>query len=552
MDYDIVIKNGNVVDGAGNPSTKLDVGVLDGKISSVGQLGSLQAEHVIDASGLIVTPGFIDIHTHSDLTLLINPKAESKVRQGVTTEVLGNCGTSPAPINEPTLDLLKKTWSHEADYVAWDWKTFGDYLQQIENQKTAVNVLGLVGHGTIRIAVMGVENRAPSRSELLEMKELVHQSMSEGAFGMSSGLVYLPGSFATTDELVELCETVADLGGLYTSHIRGERETIIDALREAIEIAERSGVRLQVSHNCPKYGAHGRFEEMSKLYDDARGRGIDLTIDNDAHTDFNPQLSQVLPQWAQAGGDQATAERLRDSNLRERIKQETLDDRLPGPGYAGLVKHGRWDRIFLLHAAKNESLIGKSFEEIAKLRGKEPIDSYLDILVEEDGDASALFNYIDEEDIRALLRHPLMMVCSDGNAVAPYGALGEIQGYWPCSYGEYPYILQRYVREEGVLTLQEAIRKMTSFPAQKLGLRDRGQIREGMWADIVIFDFENIRDRATCRFPYTFPLPNYPHQYPQGIEYVLVNGQVVIMNGEHTGKLAGHVLRYNREMVDRT
>jgi N-acyl-D-amino-acid deacylase len=552
MDYDIVIKNGNVVDGTGNPSTKLDVGVLDGKISSVGQLGSPQAEHVIDASGLIVAPGFIDIHTHSDLTLLINPKAESKVRQGVTTEVLGNCGTSPAPINESTLDLLKKTWGHEADYVAWDWKTFGDYLQQIENQKTAVNVIGLVGHGTIRIAVMGVENRAPSRYELSEMKELVHQSMSDGAFGMSSGLVYLPGSFATTDELVELCETVADLGGLYTSHIRGERETIIDALREAIEIAERSGVRLQVSHNCPKYGAHGRFEEMSKIYDEARGRGIDLTIDNDAHTDFNPQLSQVLPQWAQAGGDQATAERLRDSNLRERIKQETLDDRLPGPGYAGLVKHGRWDRIFLLHAVKNESLIGKSFEEIAKLRGQESIDAYLDILVEEDGNASALFNYIDEEDIRALLRHPLMMVCSDGNAVAPYGALGEIQGYWPCSYGEYPYILQRYVREEGVLTLQEAIRKMTSFPAQKLGLHDRGQIRQGMWADIVIFDFENIRDRATCRFPYTFPLPNYPHQYPEGIEYVLVNGQVVIMKGEHTGKFSGHVLRYNREMVGRT
>ena len=546
MDYDIVIKNGNVVDGTGNPSTKLDVGVLDGKISSVGQLDTSQAEYVIDAGGLIVTPGFIDIHTHSDLTLLINPKAESKVRQGVTTEVLGNCGTSPAPINESTLDLLKKTWGHEADYVAWDWKTFGDYLQQIENQKTAVNVVGLVGHGTIRIAVMGVENRAPSGSELAEMKELVHQSMIEGAYGMSSGLVYLPGSFATTDELVELCETVGSLGGLYTSHIRGERETIVDALKEAIEIAERSGVRLQVSHNCPKYGAHGKFEEMSKLYDDARGRGIDLTIDNDAHTDFNPNLSQVLPQWAQAGGDQATAERLRDSNLRERIKQETLDDRLPGPGYAGLVKHGRWDRIFLLHAVKNESLIGKSFEEIAKLRGQESIDAYLDILVEEDGNASALFNYIDEEDIRALLRHPLMMVCSDGNAVAPYGALGEIQGYWPCSYGEYPYILQRYVREEGVLTLQEAIRKMTSFPAQKLGLRDRGQIREGMWADIVVFDFDRIKDRATCRFPYTFPLPNYPHRYPEGIEYVLVNGRIVVENENHTGELAGRVLRYRR------
>ena len=376
------------------------------------------------------------------------------------------------------------------------------------------------------------------------MKELVYQSMIEGAYGMSSGLVYLPGSFATTDELVELCETVADLGGLYTSHIRGERETIVDALKEAIEIAERSGVRLQVSHNCPKYGAHGKFEEMSKLYNAARAKGIDLTIDNDAHTDFNPHLGQVLPQWAQAGGDQAAAERLRDSNLRERIKQETLDDKLPGPGYAGLVKHGRWDRIFLLHASKNKSFIGKSFEEIARLRGQESIDAYLDILVEEDGNASALFNYIDEEDIRALLRHPLMMICSDSNAVATDGVLGKIQGYWPCSYGEYPYILQRYVREEGVLTLQEAIRKMTSFPAQKLGLRNRGQIREGMWADIVVFDFDRIKDRATCRFPYIFPLPNYPHNYPEGIKYVLVNGRIVVENENHTGKLAGHVLRF--------
>ncbi|KXH70063.1 MAG: hypothetical protein AM326_04585 [Candidatus Thorarchaeota archaeon SMTZ-45] len=545
MDYDIIIKNGRVIDGAGNPWMKSDVGILDGRISSVGELGISQGELVIDASDLIVTPGFIDIHTHSDLTLLINPKAESKVRQGVTTEVLGNCGTSPAPTSNLTLELLKKTWGSEADEVDWSWKSFGDYLKKIEQQGTAINVVGLVGHGTVRISVMGAENRAPSDSELAEMKKLVAKSMSDGAFGMSSGLVYLPGSFATTDELVELCKIVAKYEGLYTSHIRGERETIVDALKEAIEIAERSGARLQVSHNCPKYGAHGKFEEMSKLYDDARRRGVDLTIDNDAHTDLNPRLSQVLPQWAQAGGDQAAAERLRDPTLRERIKQETLDDTLPGPGYVGLVKHGRWDRIFLLHAVENESLIGKSFEEIASLRGQEPIDVYLDLIVEEDGNASALFNYIDEEDIRALLRHPLMMVCSDGNAVAPYGALGKIQGYWPCSYGEYPYILERYVREEGVLTLQEAIRKMTSFPAQKLGLRDRGQIREGMWADIVIFDFDRIRDRATCRFPYTFPLSNYPHKYPEGIEFVLVNGQIVVIKGEHKGKLAGHVLRHS-------
>ncbi|MHA2359277.1 MAG: N-acyl-D-amino-acid deacylase family protein, partial [Candidatus Thorarchaeota archaeon] len=367
MDYDSIIKNGRIIDGTGNPWMKSDVGISDGRISSVGELDISRAAHVIDASGLIVAPGFIDIHTHSDLTLLINSNAESKVRQGVTTEVLGNCGTSPAPTSDSTLELLKKTWGSEANEVDWGWTTFGDYLRRIEDQRTAVNIASFVGHGTVRIAVMGVEDRTPSSQELAEMKELVTRSMAEGAFGMSSGLVYLPGSFATTNELIELCKIVAKQGGLYTSHIRGERETIMDALKEAIEIAELSGVRLQVSHNCPKYGAHGKFEEMSQLYDAARKRGLDLTIDNDAHTDFNPQLIQVLPQWAQAGGDQAAAEMLRDPELRERIKQETLDDKLPGPGYVGLVKHGRWDRIFLFHAVKNKSLIGKSFEEIATL-----------------------------------------------------------------------------------------------------------------------------------------------------------------------------------------
>jgi N-acyl-D-amino-acid deacylase len=544
MDYDFVIKKGRVVDGTGNPWFEADVGISEGRISHVGEIDASDAATTIDAAGLVVTPGFIDIHTHSDLTLLINPRAESKIRQGVTTEVLGNCGTSPAPCNRSTLDLLKGTWGSEADHVDWDWTTFGGYLHRIEERGTAVNVVGLVGHGTVRIAVMGVDNRAPTKEELSEMRALVANSMSEGAFGMSSGLVYLPGSFATTEELVELSGAVAEQGGLYTSHIRGERETILDALKEAIEIAERSGARLQVSHNCPKYGAHGKFEEMCQLYDAARERGVDLTIDNDAHTDFNPKLSQVLPQWAQAGGETASAERLKDPAMREQIRRETLDDKLPGPGYAGLVKHGRWDRIFLLHATKNEALIGKSIEEIAALREQEPIDAYLDLIVEDDGNASALFNYIEEDDIKALLRHPLMMICSDSNAVATYGVLGEIQGYWPCSYGEYPYILERYVREEHVLTLPEAIRKMTSFPAQKLGLKDRGMIREGMRADIVVFDFERIRDRATCRFPYEFPLPNYPHRYPEGISYVIVNGQVVVIDGDHTGALPGHLLRH--------
>jgi len=389
-----------------------------------------------------------------------------------------------------------------------------------------------------------MDDRAPSSPEMKEMKALVAHSMKEGAFGLSSGLVYLPGSFAETSELIELCKVVAEYGGFYSSHIRGERETILEALKEAIEIGEKARVPVQVSHNCPKYGGHGKFKEMSQLYEEARARGLELTIDNDAHTDFNPQLSEILPQWVQAGGAKKIVERLKDPETREKIKREIIEDKLPGPGYCGLVKYGRWDRVFLFKSRKNKQLIGKSFEEIAKLRGVDAFDAYFDILIEERDEASALFNYIDQEDIRAVLKHPLMMVSSDGNAEAPYGILGKIGGYCPCSYGEYPYILERYVREEEALTLQEAIRKMTSFPAQKLGLRDRGLIREGMWADIVVFNPHTIKDKATTRFPYHFPLPNYPHKYPEGIEYVLVNGQIVVAKGRHTGALPGKVLRH--------
>ncbi len=545
MTLDLAIRNGFVIDGSGNPWFKADVGILARKISNIGRLDTAEIESVIDARGLVVSPGFVDIHSHSDLALLINPRAESKIRQGVTTEVIGNCGMSPAPVNKKTVHFLKDDWGLEAKEVAWNWSTFGDYLDQLEKQGVALNVAPLVGHGTVRMAVMGVDNRPPTSEELEKMKKLVAQSMENGAFGMSTGLVYLPGCYADTSELTELCKVVAGYGGIYASHIRGERETIVEALKEAIEIGEKAGVPVQVSHNCPKWGGSEKLPEMFKLYEEARARGVDVTMDNDAHTDLNPELSYILPQWAQAGGVEKVIERLMNPGIRERIKKEIVEDKYPGPGYCGLAKHGRWDRIFLFRCKKNQDLIGKNFEEIAEIKGaKDPFDAYFDLLIEEKGDASALFNYINENDIRAVLKFHLMMVSTDGSAYAPYGALGKIDGYSPCSYGEYPYILERYVREEKIITLQEAIRKMTSFPVQKLGLKDRGLIREGMWADIVVFDIKKIRDRATSRYPYTFPLPNFPHKYPEGIEYVIVNGQVVIEKGEHKGVLPGKVLRH--------
>jgi len=541
--FDILVRNGFLVDGTGNPWFKADVGVSDGRITEIGELADAEAEKVLDVRGLVVSPGFIDIHTHSDLTLLINRRAESKIRQGVTTEVVGNCGLTAAPIRKRNLHLLKEQWGLEAAEVEWNWATLGEYLAQLE-KSVSLNVASFVGHGTVRTAVMGVDDRRPTRGELEEMKALVSESMRDGAYGLSSGLVYLPGCFAETSELIAVCKVVARYGGIYTSHTRGEREMIVDSLKEAIEIGERAKVPVQVSHNCPKYGGHGKLAEMFEIYDTARARGVEVTLDNDVHTDFNPYLGQVLPQWAQAGGNRKIVERLKKSELRERIRREIVEDEHPGPGYVGLVKHARWDRIFLFQCKKNRSLIGRSFEEIAKVRKVDPFDAFFDMIVEENGEVSALFNYIEEDDIRTLLKHPLMMVCTDGAASAKYGVLKNIEGYSPCSYGEYPYILERYVREEGVLSLHEAIRKMTSFPAQKLGLKDRGLLRKGMWADIVILDAETIIDRATDRFPYAFPLKNYPHNYPEGIEYVIVNGKIVVQKGRHMGIFPGKVLRH--------
>ncbi|MGD8505683.1 MAG: D-aminoacylase [Candidatus Bathyarchaeota archaeon] len=545
MIYDLLIKNGFVIDGTGNPWFRADVAISEGRIVKVGRVGITKADGVIDARGLIVSPGFIDIHSHSDLSLLINPLAESKIRQGVTTEVIGNCGGSPAPTKEETLELLKQDWGLEAKEVDWNWSTFGEYLEQMEKKRIALNVASLVGHGTVRTTVLGVQKKPPTTAELEEMKALVRQSMEAGVFGMSTGLVYLPGCFADTSELIELCKVVAEYGGLYASHIRGERETIVEALKEAIEIGEKAGLRVQVSHNCPKWGGSDKLHEIFRIFRDARARGVAVTMDNDAHTDFSAELSSILPQWAQAGGVEKVIKRLRDPETREKIKEEIVDDKYPGPGYCGLVKHGRWERVFLFQCHKNKHLIGKSFEEIARMKGAtNPFDAYFDLLIEEEGDASALFNYISEDDIRTVLRFNLMMISTDGSAYAPYGPLGKIGGYSPCSYGEYPYILERYVRKEKIIAPQEAIRKMTSFPAQKLGLRDRGLVREGMWADIVVLNLDEIKDRATSHYPYTFPLPNYPHKYPEGLDYVLVNGQVVVVMGEHRGALPGKVLRH--------
>jgi len=545
QDPEIVLTNGKILDGCGNPWFWGDLAIAQGRIIEVAPPGTLRGRRVIDVGGRYVAPGFIDIHTHSDLSILVNRRAESAVRQGVTTHVIGNCGMAPAPVSEAHLADMRQYWGRISDQpeVTWEWRTFDEYLCALQSGGLAIHIAALAGHAALRLAVMGFDDRAPTPSEFDQMKALLAEAMEAGAFGLSTGLVYPPGCFAGTEEIIDLCKVVARYHGLYTSHIRGERETILDAVAEAIRIGREAGVPVQISHNAPKFGAPHDATANLRLVEEARARGQDVTVDNDVHTDLAPALSGGLPQHIQDRPVTEIAALLQNPDTRRQIRDEIVSDKRPAFGPAGLLRHGQWHRITLLHAPQTPGAVGKTIETLAREQGSEPFEVYFDLIVQNGHDAEAIFDYIDEANIRILLRHPAVMICSDGQVLAPYGFLNDPPPYSPCSYGEFPGVLERYVRDEPVLTLQEAIRKMTSFPAQRFGLMDRGVLRPGAWADVVVFDLERIHDRATNLYPHTYPFENYPHNYPEGIDYVLVNGAVVV-EGEHTGALPGQVLRH--------
>jgi N-acyl-D-amino-acid deacylase len=544
--YDNVLANGRILDGCGNPWFWGDLAIQQGRIVKIAPPGTFQGKQTIDVAGRFVSPGFIDIHTHSDLSILINRQAESAVRQGVTTQVIGNCGMSPAPVEDAHLVEIQRLWgsiSYQPE-VSWEWQTFRQYLHALESGGLGINIASLAGHGALRLAVVGLDEGNPTTIELKRMKALLAEAMQAGAYGMSTGLVYPPGCYASTDEIIALCKVVGQYHGIYASHIRGERETILEAVAEAIHIGREAGVPVQISHNAPKFGAPCDASANLHLIEEARALGQDVTVDNDVHTDLAPELSGGLPQQIQDLPAGEIAALLRDPEKRLKIRKEIVLDQKPAFGPVGLLKHGQWQRITLLHVPKDPELIGKTIQAIANERGQDPFDTYFDLIVENGHEVEAIFDYIDEANIRLLLKHPAVMISSDGEVLAPYGFLNDPPPYSPCSYGEFPGVLERYVRDEPALTLQEAIRKMTSFPAQRLGLRQRGILREGSWADVVIFDLERIHDRATNLYPHSYPFKNYPHQYPEGIDYVFVNGIMVVNGEEHTGALPGVVLRH--------
>jgi N-acyl-D-amino-acid deacylase len=530
----VLIRGGTVFDGTGSPGVPADVAIDDGRVAAVARDDSLAragAALVIDATGKYVTPGFIDIHTHSDRTILINGRMESKLRQGVTTEVGGNCGSSPAPALGPA--AAKASESGEDPNRALEnrtWSSVAAYLEQVERSKIAGNFCTWVGHGALRASTVGYEMRPPTDDELAAMRRLLHESLEAGAFGLSTGLIYSPSGFAQTDEIVALAEVAREHGGLYASHIRNEAAKLLEAVGEAIEIGQRAGVPVQVAHHKASGRRNwGKVEESLALMESARAEGVDVACDQYPYVASSTGLTSVLPQWAHEGGRAALTRRLSDPETRARIRAEVLKSR---PDYGTLEEGHGWHNVLIARCRADRSLEGRRLGEVAAERGVDPFELTFDVLVASDGNVGCVFFSMCEPDVRMVMRWPHTMIGSDASSVAPYGQLGEGKPH-PRAYGTFTRVLGRYVREQGVLTWEQAIHKMTGQPAGRLGLRQRGTLAAGQWADVVVFDPATIQDEATFA---------EPHQYASGIEHVFVNGVPVISGGDHTGAFPGRVL----------
>jgi len=534
MKYDLAILNGRIIDGAGNPWYKADVGIAGGKIRSIGRLDG-SAKKKIDGEGLVISPGFIDIHSHSDTLLLVNPLAESKIRQGVTTEVIGNCGSSPAPLNKYTREEAQKNAGEVGKKIDWDWLGFDEFLRKIQRNGVALNVAPLVGNVPIRTMVMGFEARKPTPSELAKMKALTARCMEEGAFGLSTGLIYSPSCYAKTREIIELCKVAAKHGGIYASHIRGEGDPLISSVREAITIGKEARIPVEIAHHKAAGKKNwGKVKKTLAMIQEARDHGVDVTCDVYPYTAGATGLAAGIPSWAHEGGTDRLTERLKGPRTRKRIRREIQKGI---PGWENLIGTAGPENIMITSSEKHRNYQGKTISDLAKTRRKDPLEFIFDLLVEETARVGIVLFMIDENDMRKVLSSEFTMIGSDASAQAPYGILGKAKPH-PRSYGTFVRVLGKYVREEGLLSLPEAIRKMTSLPARKLSLWNRGLVRVGSWADLVVFDEDAIGDKATYM---------NPHQYATGIKYVIVNGKVVIEGKRHTKALPGKVLRRGRD-----
>ena len=530
--YDIVIRNGRVIDGSGRAAFAADVGFTGDRVAFVGRLpAGASARREVDARGMAVAPGFIDMLGQSEQNVLIDPRAMSKVMMGVTTEVTGE-GGSIAPVNER---LIKEDESFYKRFnLTVDWRTLGEYFARLERQGAGVNVATFVGATQVRAYVVGYDNRAPTVAELEKMKSLVADAMKDGALGLSTSLQYVPARFAKTDEIVELAKIARAHGGLYATHQRSEANALDASLAEVFEIARRASIPVEIWHLKAAYRKNwGRMPAVLAKIRAARASGLDVTADVYPYTAASTGLSACLPPWAIEGGTEKMVARLKDPATRARIKADILKD------------SNEWENIYLGSGGASgvlvgsvvnrelESLQGKRVSEIAKEQGKDELDALFDIVAADRGQTGAIYFMMSEDDLRAALREPFVSVCTDSGARATDGPLAGTKSH-PRGWGTYPRVLGRYVRDEHLLTLEDAVRKMTSQPARRVGLRDRGVLREGAFADVTVFDPASVRDLATF---------DEPNRYPEGINYVLVNGQLEVDGGRRTNANAGRPLR---------
>jgi N-acyl-D-amino-acid deacylase len=529
--FDLCIRNARIIDGTGTPWYRGDIGITGGKITYIGNLKETEftANKIIDANDKIVSPGIIDCHTHFDYYVLGYPELNIKARQGVTTILTGACGISIAPLSHDKVSALDTYAGFIKAGVNpnYTWGSVSEYLNELENLELGINVGTFVGHGTIRLNAMGFENRKPTNAEMDAMKNDLKEALEDGAFGLTSGLIYPPGIYSAEDEIIELAGVLKEYHSVYLSHMRNESTGVIDSVQEIINVAKKADVPVQIHHHKVLGTKNwGLINETLKMIDDARKNGLDVTLDQYPYTAASTTLRACLPGWVHEGGVEKMLSRLQDPVLREKIKKEILEDESWENWY--LFSNGNAAGVVILYAPHTPIYEGKTLAEASKLMGKEPVDALLDIILDNKGDDNGCYFTISEDDIIKIMQHPVTMIGSDSIPSAP-----NTKSH-PRNNGTFTRVLSRYVRDLKALPLEEAIRKMTGYPATRFGIHNKGFIKINMDADLLIFDENQISDRATFEEPGNMPV---------GIEYVIVNGEIAVKNGEQTEMRAGTVIR---------
>ncbi len=539
--YDIVIKNGKIVDGSGEDSYFADIAIKDGKIVKISENIDEESNKIIDAQNLVISPGFVDMHSHSDFSIVFDNKAQSVITQGITTSVVGMCGASLAPITDENFDEFKRDCDIGAPPGAeYDlpWRTFAEYLEEMEKQKIATNIVPFVGFSGVRIAGgPGSENRKPTSEEVEKMQEFVEEAMLAGAFGFSTGLIYAPQVYAKTEEVIELAKAAAKYDGLYFSHIRDEGPRLVESVKEFIEIVEKSGCRggQMAHHKASGRPNWGKTDTTLKLFEEANKRGLDITGDQYPYNRSATSLITMLPPWVHEGGLEKLLERLESAEMRSKIQRDLLEDTEGTENWMSTVGP---ENIFISSVKTDYwlDIEGKNLAEITQIKGKQDVfETLFDMILEEKGEIWITIRSMGEEDIHRVMKSKYTMIGCDGSGYAPTGILSYGKPH-PRNYGTFPRIIRKFVREENLFSIEEAIRKMSGASAMKLKLENRGLLKEGFWADITIFNEEEIYDVATFE---------NPHQFSKGIEYVIVNGTIVLEEGKQLEEIPGKVLRRN-------